>query len=165
MSAVLQESDEGVNTSEISLRPMSADDLPGIIAIEQSAYPHPWTLGIFRDCMRVGYSCWILAHGRVVVGYGVLSIAVGESHILNLCVHPDFQGQGWGKYMLYHLLRLARQHNADTALLEVRPSNRPALELYSRMGFNEVGVRRGYYPDERGREDALILAMDLTMKD
>ncbi len=100
MSAVLQESEEGVNTSEISLRPMSIDDLPEIIAIEQSAYPHPWILRIFRDCLRIGYSCWVLAQGRVVVGYGVLSIATGESHILNLCVHPDFQGQGLGKQML-----------------------------------------------------------------
>jgi ribosomal-protein-alanine N-acetyltransferase len=143
---------------------MREADLDQVLAIEQVAYPFPWTRGIFEDCLRVGYSCWVLAEGTTILGYGVMSTAVGESHVLNLCVCPDRQRQGLGRRLLGHLLRLARSHHADTALLEVRPSNRGALALYREAGFNEVGVRRGYYPGHRGREDALILALDLRLE-
>ncbi len=143
---------------------MSEEHLSEVILIEQEAYPFPWTRQIFLDCLRVGYSCWVLEQDSVLVGYGVMSVAVGESHILNLCVRPGFQSQGLGRYLLEHLLALAQRHHADTALLEVRPSNRPALQLYRKTGFNEVGVRRGYYPGPKGREDALILALDLRSR-
>jgi ribosomal-protein-alanine N-acetyltransferase len=145
------------------LRPMREDDLPQVLAIEGQAYGFPWTERIFRDCLRVGYACWVLEWGGDIVGYGVMSVAAGESHILNLCVRPDAQNQGHGRRILTHLLFLARSHHADTALLEVRPSNRAAIHLYRRMGFNEVGMRRGYYPGEVGREDAIILARDLSV--
>jgi ribosomal-protein-alanine N-acetyltransferase len=141
---------------------MSELDLDEVVGIEQVAYPCPWTRGIFEDCLRVGYACWVLEQAGAIVAYGVLSVAVGEAHILNLCVRPERQRQGHGRSLLRHLLGLARRHHADTALLEVRPSNRAALALYQRLGFNEVGMRRGYYPGERGREDALILAIDLA---
>lgn len=141
---------------------MSELDLDEVVGIEQAAYPFPWTRGIFEDCLRVGYACWVLEQEGAIAAYGVLSVAVGEAHILNLCVRPERQRQGYGRSLLRHLLGLARRHHADTALLEVRPSNRAALALYRSMGFNEVGTRRGYYPGERGREDALILAIDLA---
>ena len=155
MSAVLQ-------VSELRLRPMSEDDLPLVTAIERDAYPFPWTAQIFRDCLRVGYSCWVADLQGQVEAYGVMSVSVGECHILNLCVRPELQRQGIGRRMLAHLLYLARKHGAETALLEVRPSNRPAVALYEREGFGEVGVRRHYYPAANGREDALILAKDLS---
>lgn len=143
------------------LRPMREEDLEQVVAIEQLAYPFPWTRGIFQDCLRVGYCCWVLELRGAVGAYGVMSVAAGESHILNLCVHPDLQRQGLGSQMLAHLVTLARRRHADTALLEVRPSNRAALALYRAAGFNEVGMRRGYYPGLKGREDAIILALDL----
>ena len=142
---------------------MREADLDEVLAIERAAYPFPWTRGILEDCLRVGYGCWVLEQGRVVIGYGVISVAVGESHILNLCVRPEYQRQGHGRRLLDHLLALSRRHHADTALLEVRPSNRPALALYRQAGFNEVGMRRGYYPGTNGREDALILALALRL--
>jgi ribosomal-protein-alanine N-acetyltransferase len=95
---------------------------------------------------------------RRIVGHGIMSVAAGECHILNLCVHPDFQGRRLGRRMLRRLLDLARRHNADTAFLEVRGSNRPAITLYASEGFGEVGIRRGYYPRAEGREDAVIMA-------
>ena len=143
------------------LRPMREGDLETVLAIERAAYSHPWTRGIFEDCLRVGYSCWVLEEGRELVGYGVMMVAVGEAHILNVCVSPGHQRRGHGARLLAHLVALSRRHHADTALLEVRPSNRPALALYRKAGFNEVGVRRGYYPAANGREDALILALHL----
>ena len=149
--------------SELRLRPMCEDDLPLVTGIERDAYPFPWTEQIFRDCLRVGYSCWVADRYGHVEGYGVMSVAGGECHILNLCVRPELQRQGVGRRMLAHLLDLARKHGADTALLEVRPSNQPAIALYLRAGFGEVGVRRQYYPAANGREDALILAKDLAV--
>jgi ribosomal-protein-alanine N-acetyltransferase len=143
------------------LRPMREGDLKQVLAVEQAAYPYPWTRGIFEDCLRVGYSCWVLEEGAQIVGYGVMTVAAGESHILNVCVRPERQRAGYGLRLLEHLVALSRRHHADTALLEVRPSNRAALALYRKAGFNEVGVRRGYYPGTNGREDALILALHL----
>ena len=96
-----------------------------------------------------------------MVGHGVLSVAVGEAHILNVCVHPDWQGRGFGRRILERMLRLAREHEADTAFLEVRVSNTVAQRLYESAGFNEIGLRRGYYPSDNGREDAVVYAKAL----
>jgi ribosomal-protein-alanine N-acetyltransferase len=139
-------------------RPMTAEHLDQVIEIEHRAYLHPWTKGIFKDCLRVGYSCWVCGGSEDIYGYGVLSVAVGEAHVLNVCVDPKYQNQGIGRRLLIQMIDVARRRNADTVLLEVRPSNRGAIKLYESMGFNEVGVRRGYYPDGDSREDALILA-------
>lgn len=146
----------------IGLRPMGVADLDSVLSIEQRAYPYPWTETIFRDCLRVGYSCWIAECSAGVVAYTVLSIAAGEAHLLNLCVDPSRQREGIGRRLLRHVLRLAREHGADTLFLEVRPSNDAAVSLYRDAGFVEVGTRRGYYPD-RGlkREDAMVLALPL----
>ncbi len=141
---------------------MADDDLPSVLAVEEAGYEHPWTLGIFRDCLRVGYCCWVCQLGEQVIGHGVMSVAAGECHILNICVHPDWQGHGLGRKVLQRLLGIGRQHHADTAFLEVRVSNRAAIELYLSSGFNEVGLRKGYYPNTRGREDALVFAKDLA---
>ena len=140
------------------LRPMKEADLALIMRIERRAYEYPWSEGIFRDCLRVGYHCWVYVQGGMIEAYGVMSIGAGEAHILNLCVNPESQRQGLGRKVLAHLLGQALRLKADTALLEVRPSNHAALALYRSMGFNEVGVRKEYYPAGNGREDALILA-------
>jgi ribosomal-protein-alanine N-acetyltransferase len=144
------------------LRPLGVADLDAIMAVEQRAYDFPWTRGIFRDCLRVGYSCWCYENGARIEGYGVMSVAAGEAHILNLTVRPESQRQGIGRKLMTHFLQLARRHNADVVMLEVRPSNQGAIALYQKCGFNEVGVRRGYYPAGNGREDALILARSLA---
>jgi ribosomal-protein-alanine N-acetyltransferase len=88
-----------------------------------------------------------------------MSVAGSESHILNLCVRATSQAEGLGRALLEHLLAVAREHHADTVLLEVRPSNGSALRLYEGMGFSRVGLRRAYYPGRDGREDAVILAL------
>jgi len=143
-------------------RPMRPVDLVPVVAIEQAAYPFPWSDGIFRDCLRVGYCCWVVEQESAVIGYGIMQVVARESHILNLCVHPAYHRQGFGRALLARLLDLARDHRADTVLLEVRPTNEAAIALYTRVGFNEVGVRRSYYPGHKGKEDALILARSLV---
>ncbi len=147
--------------SSLGLRPMVDTDLWAVVEIERDAYSFPWSEGIFRDCLRVGYCCWVLEYLDVVEGYGIMSVGVGESHILNLCIHPRVHGKGLGRDLLEHLMNVAKEHHAQTIMLEVRPSNPSAIRLYQSMGFNEVGVRRSYYPSHTGREDALILAKEL----
>ncbi|MCB1790206.1 MAG: ribosomal protein S18-alanine N-acetyltransferase [Gammaproteobacteria bacterium] len=155
MSAVLKDP-----TTE--LRPMSLDDLGKVVAVEHSAYSHPWSEGILRDCLRVGYSCWVCLLDGEIVGHAVMSLAVGESHLLNICVGPSWQGRGLGRRMLRRMFRVASEHNADTMFLEVRESNRSARALYEGEGFVEIGQRREYYPAERGREDAIVYARTLV---
>ena len=155
MSAVIQE-------TLLNFRPMIESDMDAIMAIENTAYEFPWTRVIFQDCLRVGYSCWVMEEDEDILAYGVMSIAVGECHILNLCVHKKFQNNGYGRIMMEHLLEQAHRHNAEVAFLEVRPSNDGAIFLYTQSGFNEVGIRRNYYPSSCGREDAIIMAYDLN---
>ena len=145
----------------LDIRPMRDEDLEAVIGIELQVYDFPWTLGIFRDCLRAGYCCWVLTLGERVVGYGVTMVAVQECHLLNLCIHPGWQGQGLGHKLIQHLLKLARQSGAESAFLEVRESNAKARALYRRLGFVEVGRRRDYYPRQNGREDALLLSLTL----
>jgi len=154
MSAVLKQ-------PQRRLRPMTEEDMEAVLAIERRAYPYPWSEGIFRDCLRVGYCCRVCEQDGQLAGYAVMSVGAGEAHILNLCVAPPLQGQGLGRFMLRHILDIARGHGADTVLLEVRPSNQAALKLYADMGFNEVGIRKAYYPAPKGKEDAIILARSL----
>lgn len=143
------------------LRAMHESDLERVVAIEQSAYEFPWTLGIFRDCLRAGYGCWVLDLAGQIIGYGILSVAAGEAHVLNVCVSPAAQGHGHGRRLVRRLLDLARWHRAERVFLEVRPSNPRAIALYHDLGFNEIGRRPGYYPAAHGREDALVMAMEL----
>jgi len=145
----------------LSFRPMVDVDLNAVLTIEKNAYLFPWSETIFRDCLHVGYCCWVLEFDGKLIAYGVMSVAAGECHILNLCVSPDVQNNGLGSTILDNLLEIARTHGAEIAFLEVRPSNQQALYLYNKAGFNEVGMRREYYPAEFGREDALILARSL----
>lgn len=143
------------------VRRMQLADLPDVLRNERLGYMHPWTEGIFRDCLRNGQECWLLMSSNLNVGHGILSIAAGESHLLNVCVHPDFQGHGFGRILVEHVLARARAGEASTIFLEVRPSNVAACELYDKLGFNEVGIRENYYPSKVGREDALVLAKEL----
>ena len=140
--------------SDSEIRTMNYNDLKRIIEIEEKAYTHPWTIGIFRDCIRTGYRCWVYTLNKHIVGYGIIMIAAGESHILNICVDPDYQCMGIGRQLLRHLVETAQKAEVDIVLLEVRESNKVAIALYLDEGFNELGVRSNYYPDFEGREDA-----------
>lgn len=143
------------------LRDMREADLPAIMAIERVAYEFPWTEGIMRDCLKFGYVCKLYETYTGILGYGVMSIAAGECHFLNICIAPSHQRLGHGARLVAHLLQIARAAHARNALLEVRASNVAAFRLYHKMGFNEIGVRKAYYPAHKGREDALVLAREL----
>jgi ribosomal-protein-alanine N-acetyltransferase len=143
------------------MRPLRVEEVSQVAALEARAYEFPWSEGIFRDCLRAGYNCWVLVSDSVIMGYGVLSVAAGEAHVLNVCVAPEYHGQGHGRRLMRRLIDLARWHRAERIFLEVRPSNPRAIQLYHTLGFNEIGRRPNYYPAARGREDALVMALEL----
>lgn len=140
---------------------MRQGDIEPVSEIEKRAYVFPWTPGIFRDCLRAGHQCWVLEGGANLLGYGVLSAAAGEAHILNICIAPEYQGRGHGRRLLRRMVDLARWHKAEQVFLEVRPSNPRAIQLYREEGFNEIGHRPNYYPAAKGREDAIVMALEL----
>ncbi len=144
------------------LRPLHERDLHALMQIENRAYPFPWTEGIFRDCLRAGYECWVLEDGGALLGYGVLSTAAGEAHLLNLCINPDWQSRGLGRMLVRRMLDLARWHRVTQVFLEVRPSNPNAIALYHSEGFNQIGCRTNYYPAHAGREDAIVMGLQIA---
>ncbi|TVQ46715.1 MAG: ribosomal-protein-alanine N-acetyltransferase [Gammaproteobacteria bacterium] len=143
-----------------SLRAMMARDLPRIAEIERSAYGYPWSPGIFRDCLLAGYTCLVIEDDGRVVAYSIMSVAAGEAHVLNVCVHPDARGRGLGRRLMCALIERALDAAARRMFLEVRPSNAVARRLYASLGFAEVGVRPRYYQAEAGREDAVVLCLE-----
>lgn len=146
-------------------RPMTRHDVAQVAAMEARAYEFPWSLQIFRDCLAAGHKCWVLQEDLEIIGYGILSTGAREAHVLNLCVAPNLQRHGHGRRILQHMLELARMHRAQRVYLEVRPSNAHAQMMYECAGFNEVGRRPNYYPARRGREDAIVMAMELLSGD
>ena len=142
---------------EVTIRPMRVTDVAEVVAIERASYQFPWGEGIFRDCLRVGYICRVVTLSRQVMAYGVMSFGAGEAHILNLCVDEAQRCRGIGRHLLGALIERAAAAGMGEAFLEVRPSNSAALRLYLALGFEQVGMRRGYYQAADGREDAAVL--------
>jgi ribosomal-protein-alanine N-acetyltransferase len=149
-------------TPAVAIRPMREADVPAVAEVERSAYAFPWSVGIFRDCLRVGYVCRVVELEGRVIGHGILSMGAGEAHILNLCVQAEYRCLGVGRRLLTLLIDIARSAGMTDAFLEVRPTNTAAIRLYLAMGFEQVGVRRGYYQAVNGREDAAVLRLPLV---
>lgn len=147
---------------EIQIRAMTEADLPSVVAVERNAYQFPWSEGIFRDCLRVGYTCRVVELAGEVIGHGILSVGAGEAHVLNVCVREEFRCRGVGRRLMDYLLERGRAAGMTEAFLEVRPSNTAAIRLYQSMGFRQVGLRRGYYQAVGGREDAAVLRKALA---
>ena len=152
--------------TQYQLRPMQIDDLDAIMQIEPTIYSHPWTRGNFSDSLNSGYSAWVLEENETMIGYALLMLVLDEAHLLNLSIAKAQQKRGLGRYLLEHMLNIAKNHQATNMFLEVRPSNVSAIALYENMGFNEMAVRRGYYPadpktTENGREDAVLMGLVL----
>ena len=136
------------------------DDIDRIYEIEQLAYPFPWTRGIFVDCLRVGYACFGLQIGKDLAGYSIVSWAAGEAHLLNLCVHPDWQHRGYGSLLLEYMINHVARQDSEAIFLEVRASNPRAADLYKNRGFKVIGNRPAYYKAGEGREDAIVMRME-----
>jgi ribosomal-protein-alanine N-acetyltransferase len=148
---------EAIGMPGLDIRSMQEADVAAVLRIERASYAFPWTEGIFRDCLRVNYTCRVAEIGVVTVGYAILSVAAGEAHLLNLCVAEAYRCRGIGRRLLAHLLLAATNAGAAEAFLEARPSNTSAIRLYQSLGFTQIGMRRGYYQAIDGREDAIVL--------
>jgi [ribosomal protein S18]-alanine N-acetyltransferase len=153
MSAVLK--------SQYQFRLMQMDDLDAIMAIEPQIYPYPWTRGNFSDSLSSGYSAWVLMLNGKIIGYALMMLVLDEAHLLNLSVSKPYQKQGLGRTLLEYMVSIAKNNQMANMFLEVRPSNISATALYENMGFNEMAVRRGYYPSANGREDAVLMGLAL----
>ena len=150
----------GTREARFFARPMRMSDIDFVVKNEKAAYPFPWSRRIFTDCIRAGYQCWVMANKKTIVAHGVLSVAIGESHLLTLCVHPSVQREGYGRKVLSLLLERAKNLKAEVCFLEVRRSNSGAISLYKSMGVSVVSERKNYYPNGGNNEDALIMTCE-----
>ena len=148
----------------LSIEPLDISRVPELHAIELRGYPFPWSQKIMQDSFKAGTACWGLLDSRgAALGYAFVNTAVGEAQLLNICVDQPQQGQGLGRALMQHLMATAREDFCTVFLLEVRRSNRAARHLYESLGFNTLGVRKGYYPNGAGAtEDALVMAYEFT---
>jgi len=143
------------------IRRLRADDVDGVFAIEQAAYPFPWSRGLFTECLRAGYACFGLQLGADLAGYVIFNWATDEAHLLNLCIHPTWQRQGYGSLLLEYAIKHVIRLETKAMYLEVRSSNPRAVKLYRNRGFSEIGRRPAYYRSEEGREDAVVMRLKL----
>ncbi len=146
---------------QYQFRPMTPDDLDAVMAIEPHIYSHPWSRGNFSDSLLSGYPAWVLLDGAKIIGYALMMMVLDEAHLLNLSIAKAYQKQGLGRLLLEHMITIAKKHHAANMFLEVRPSNISAIALYENIGFNEMAIRRGYYPAHNGREDAVLMGLAL----
>lgn len=147
---------------EAEFEPLTEERLDEVVAVERTAYDHPWTRGNFVDSLRSGYQAQVLGADGVLLGYFVAMKGVDEVHLLNLTVAPEHQRQGWGRVMLDALALWSRSQGAQWLWLEVRISNARAQRMYERHGYRRVGERKNYYPAAQGgREDAVVMSLKL----
>lgn len=146
---------------QYQFRPMVASDLDTIMEIEPHIYSHPWTRGNFSDSLKSEHSAWILEQDAKIIGYALMMMVLDEAHLLNLSIAKAYQKQGLGRYLLEHMIKIAQKQKAANMFLEVRVSNISAIALYENIGFNEMAIRRGYYPVPNGREDAVLMGLAL----
>lgn len=147
-------------TGTIEFRPMQAEDLEHVVALEQQAFSHPWSHKLYRDALT-SYECWMMLVDGEHVGHGVISQILDEAHLLNIAIAVEQQGRGLGLQLLEHLMQRATERGCVECFLELRASNQSAYRLYERFGFNEIGRRRDYYPAVGGHEDALVMVCTL----
>lgn len=143
------------------MRVLKLADLPRILPLENAAYDFPWSEAIFRDCFAANYTGLAIEFEGTLLGYGVLSVAAGEAHVLNVVISSTQRGLGLGKKLVRRLIDQARWHRVERVFLEVRESNAVARSLYNGLGFLEIGVRKAYYPGRQSREDGVVMSLQL----
>lgn len=146
---------------EHNIRRMRDADIPAVLLVEKDSYEFPWSAGNFVDSIHAGYSAWVYEVGGEIIGHAVLMTVLEEAHLLNITIAPAWRRQGLGRVLLKHAMDAARSQQVRVMFLEVRPSNRPAIGLYEKNGFEAFALRKGYYPAQAGREDALVMRIML----
>lgn len=145
---------------------MMIADLDVVYCIEQAAHRAPWSKDIIHYCLMASYDCRVLclkndAHEKIIAFY-ISRTEEADAHLLNICILPEYQGQGLGMFLMTHYLNKLKALGVDEALLEVRPSNFIALSLYDKLGFVKIGIKEHYYKDIIGTENAWVLSLNLA---
>ncbi|OWW20697.1 ribosomal protein S18-alanine N-acetyltransferase [Noviherbaspirillum denitrificans] len=163
MSAIHKLVAQSPTLSSLQFARMQVSDLPNVLVIENDVYPHPWTRGNFLDSLYSGYEAWTLREtDGALAGYFLVMLAVDEAHLLNISVRRDLHGKGVGRLQLDKIVAVTKEKSMTSILLEVRPSNHRALAVYKQYGFEQIGVRKGYYPAaDNTREDAIVMRFHL----
>ena len=143
------------------IRKITNFDMEPILAIENEAYEFPWSKGIFQDCLTSSYQFYVYEVDDEIRGYIIFSTVLDEVSLLNICIAPEYQQKGYGRDFLNWLISYVKTQGFKTLYLEVRRSNKSAINLYESIGLNEMGIRENYYPAKKGKEDALLFAGEL----
>lgn len=144
------------------MRVMTHDDVDAVLSIERAVQSYPWTRGNFIDALDNGYVCYVDEEGGEIRAYAILMPVVDEAELLNIGVAAAQQRKGLGRAILSEMLDAARARQLQRVFLEVRSSNVAAIALYRSAGFSEIGMRRGYYQNADGSEDAMTMACGLV---
>ncbi len=168
---------EGI--AELSFLPMQTADLDAVLEIEAVSHLHPWTKGNFTDSLAAGHWAYCIRPqvDRAIKGsyldpailwaYCILFPAVDELHLLNITVSPKLRQLGLASRMMAAIEGVAAQQKMPRMILEVRPSNTAAVALYRKLGYEEIGMRKNYYPADPQlgtREDALVMAKSIKLE-
>jgi [ribosomal protein S18]-alanine N-acetyltransferase len=162
MSAVFIDSTADFSIPSLSYRAIRDDDIPAVALIERDVYVFPWSAGNFRDSLLSGYQCWGCLMDGELIGYAIILVSLDEAHLLNFAVSRNRQNQGVGTRFLNFVINESKRMGCEMLYLEVRPSNVIGRRLYERFGFQQLGLRRNYYPATTGREDALFLGLNIS---
>ncbi len=143
---------------------MLHQDIAEILTIETAATAFPWTAKNFEDSLKSGHKAWVFFdNSNTIIGFALVQKVIDEAHLLNICVKQNQQGKGFGRAILNHIIEFAKSISSVLVVLEVRSSNKRAQQLYLNAGFNEMSVRKDYYPAKIGREDAILMGLDLDL--
>ena len=149
------------NTNKFVFREISLGDLDGIVQIERAVNPFPWGEEALRDTIASsGHHLISLREGRAV-GFLLSSFVLDEAQLLLIGISPNWQGVGVGGQLLKELINRSQDQDQKLIYLEVRSGNERAIRLYRSLGFIDIGVRRDYYPGLVGREDAIVMSLQL----
>ena len=143
----------------ITIAPIEAQDFDALYAIEQAAHALPWSLGTLKNNQGDRYLNLKIAEGHQIYGFAICQTVLDEATLFNIAIDPQKQGLGLGRQLLNELITRLRQKGILTLWLEVRESNKKAQVLYDSLGFNQVDIRKNYYPTPDGkRENAVVMA-------
>jgi len=142
---------------------MQEDDIEKVHRIEASAYTHGWSESLFRQSLKHN-RCILMTHqnSSQILGYAIIQKILDECHILNICISKQYQSKGLGSELLSHIIDEAKREKCAHCFLEVRASNQTAIALYDKFLFNEIGIRKNYYPTKKGREDAIQMSLTFS---
>ena len=137
---------------------IEASDFDRLYEIEQQVHLVPWSFGTLKNNQGERYLNLKLIENNQIIGFAICQTVLDEATLFNVAIVPSYQGNGLGKLLLNELIARLKEKGVQTLWLEVRESN-PARFLYEKIGFNEVDIRKNYYPKPSGgRENAVVMA-------